>query len=530
MLGLELVVVLGLALLVSGVLARRMKVAAPVPQLAIGILLGFVPMLRGVQVPPEIILLVFLPPLLYWESLTTSLRGIRNNLRIIVLMATLLVVATAGVVAVAAHALGLPWGPAWALGAAVAPTDATAVGVLARALPRRSLIVMRAESLVNDGTALVIYGLAVGITVGGESLSALHVGWLLVLAYGGGALAGVIVAWLGLWVRRRLHDPLLENVSVVIIPFAAYLLAETAHASGVLAVVVAGLIISQAGPRIGHAGTRQQTTAFWSLATYLINGSLFVLIGLEVQSSIRGLTSVGITKGLIGVGVVALAVVAARFLWLFTTPYIIRALDRRPQQRERRSTARTRVVNGVAGFRGAVSLAAALALPTTVQSGGAFPGRDVIIFVTTGVIVVTLVGQALLLPAVIRWARFPRDDSDEREERLADATASEEAIKALPDLASNLNVDREVVDRIEHEYERHVHVLHADGGEVDDEDETAARHDEQYTALRRAILGHKRETVIRLRDEGAIDDNVLLRIQSRLDAEEVRLQKRAVAD
>lgn len=530
MLGLELVVVLGLALLAAGVLARRFRVAPPVPQLALGILLGFVPALRGVSVPPEIVLLVFLPPLLYWESLTTSLRGIRNNLRVIVLMATLLVVLTAGVVAVAAHALGLPWGPAWALGAAIAPTDATAVGILGRALPRRSMIVMRAESLVNDGTALVIYGLAVGLTVGGEHLSVMHVGWLVVLAYGGGMLAGVIVALLGLWVRRRLNDPLLENVSVVVVPFAAYLLAEAAHASGVLAVVVAGLIISQAGPRVGHAGTRQQTNSFWNLATYLLNGALFVLIGLEVQSSIRGLTSVALTKGLIAVGVVSVVVVGVRFLWLFTTPYIIRALDRRPQQRARRSSARARVVNGVAGFRGAVSLAAALALPTTVDSGGAFPGRDEIIFITTGVIVVTLVGQALLLPMVIRWARFPHDDSDDREKRLADETASEEALKALPDLAANLEVDQEVVDRIQHEFERHVHVLHARGDQLDEEDADAARHDRQYTALSRATIDHKRATVIRLRDEGAIDDAVLRSIQSRLDAEEVRLQRRAVAD
>jgi CPA1 family monovalent cation:H+ antiporter len=188
------------------------------------------------------------------------------------------------------------------------------------------------------------------------------------------------------------------------------------------------------------------------------------------------------------------------------------------------------VVNAVAGFRGAVSLAAALALPMTIDSGAPFPGRDEIVFITTGVIVVTLVGQALLLPVVIRWARFPRDDSDEREQRLADETASEEALKALPDLATNLSVDQEVTDRILHETERHMHVLHANGEPLDDEDEAAARHDEQYTALRRALLAHKRATVIRLRDDGSIDDNVLLRMQSRLDAEEVRLQKRAPAE
>jgi Na+/H+ antiporter len=522
-LGLELVVILGLALLGAGLLARRLHVAPPVPQLALGILIGFVPALRGVQLPPEIVLLLFLPALLYWESLSTSLHMIRSNLRIVVLMATVLVLATAAAAAVAGHGFGLPWGPAWVLGAAIAPTDATAVGVLARALPRRTMSVLKAESLVNDGTALVIYGLAIGITVGEERLTAPHVTWLVVVAYGGGTLAGVIVAYAGMWIRRRLTDPLLENVAVVVIPFAAYLLAESMEASGVFAVVICGLIISQAGPRVGHAATRQQATAFWTLATYLLNGALFVLIGIQVQSSVRGLTSATLTQGLLAVGVVSAAVVGARLLWLFTTPYIIRTLDRRPLQRARRVGARPRLVNGVAGFRGAVSLAAALAVPHTVSSGAPFPGRDRIIFIVTGVIVVTLVGQALLLPVVIRWARLPPDDADRQERRLADRTATQEALAALPRLAAHLRVDPEVRDRVQQEFEQRIHVLHADEGDGDDDDEGAARHDQQYTALRRAAIAHKRATVLRLRDEGRIDDGVMRRVQNRLDFEEMRL-------
>ena len=305
-----------------------------------------------------------------------------------------------------AHYLGLGWGPAWVLGAAVAPTDATAVGVLARALPRRTLTVLRAESLVNDGTALVIYALAVGVTVGDEHLSLPHVGWLFVLAYGGGAVAGMVTAWLAVRVRRHLHDPLQENVAVMLTPFTAFLLAEAIHASGVLAVVVSGLLMSQAAPGSG-AAARQQTEAFWSLSVYLLNGSLFVLVGLELQAAVRGLGSGALARGLIAVGAVSAAVIGVRFVWLFTTPYLIRVLDRRPQQRLRRVGPRARVVSGVAGFRGAVSLAAALAVPRTVSSGAPFPDRDLIIFVTAGVIVVTLVLQALLLPVVVRWARLP---------------------------------------------------------------------------------------------------------------------------
>ncbi|MET0695344.1 MAG: cation:proton antiporter, partial [Propionibacteriaceae bacterium] len=183
---LQLIVTLGAVIVVCGLASRRLGVANPVLLLVAGILLGFAPSLRAVHLPPELMLLVFLPALLYWESLTTSLREIRANLRGVVLTSTLLVVATAAAVAATAHALGLAWGPAWVLGAAVAPTDATAVAALARMLPRRNVTMLRAESLINDGTALVVYGVAVGVTVGEQTLSVGHVSWLLVLAYGGG--------------------------------------------------------------------------------------------------------------------------------------------------------------------------------------------------------------------------------------------------------------------------------------------------------------------------------------------------------
>jgi Na+/H+ antiporter len=528
LLGLELVVVMGAALLVCGVLARRFGVAPPVLLLACGALLGFAPALRRVYLPPEVVLLLFLPALLYWESLTTSLREIRSNLRVIVLLSTALVIGTAGAVAATAHGLGLPWGPAWVLGAAVAPTDATAVGILARVLPRRDVTVLRAESLVNDGTALVIYALAVGITVGENHLSAPHVLWLCVLAYGGGAVAGVVTAWLAVQARRWLDDPLQENVVTVLTPFTAFLFAQAVHGSGVLAVVVAGLIISQAGPRVIHADTRQLTEAFWTLSTYLLNGSLFVLVGLELQSAVRGLASAALARGLVAVAAVSAAVIGARFAWLFTTPYLIRLLDRRPQQRLRRVGARARVVSGIAGFRGAVSLAAALAVPETVTSGAPFPDRDTIIFVTSGVIVVTLVVQGLLLPVVVRWARLPHDGSVEQERHLAETLATEEAIAAIPQLAAGLGTDSDVVGRLRREYEKHLRVLHA--GDDGADDEPALRSEQQYAALRLAVIARKRATVVRLRDERRIDDTVLRQVQDRLDIEEVRLARREVDD
>jgi CPA1 family monovalent cation:H+ antiporter len=518
-----------MTVLICSAVSLRSRITPPVLLLGCGALLGFVPTLRTVTLPPEAVLLLFLPALLYWESLTTSLREIRSNLRVIVLASTALVIVTAGIVAVVAHRLGLPWGPAWVLGAAVAPTDATAVGVLARNLPRRIVTVLRAESLVNDGTALVIYGLAVGVTVGEEHLGVGHVGWLFLLAYVGGALAGCAVAWLTLQARRFLDDPVHENVVSVLTPFVAFLVAELIHASGVLAVVVCGLILSQTGPRIVRADTRQQAQAFWGLSTFLLNGSLFVLVGLQLQSSVRDLTSFDLTRALGAVGLISAAVIGTRFAWTFTVTYLIRAIDRRPQQRSRRVGARTRVVNASAGFRGAVSMAAALAVPETIGDGGPFPDRDIIIFVTSGVIVVTLVLQGLLLPLVIRWARLPYDSSVEEERLMAEITATSEALEVIPGVAADLGIDEAVVSRTLAEYDTHLRILRArqDGTEPEEEI-NHTEHD--YATLRLELLSRKRASVIRLRDERQIDDTVLRQIQARLDIEELRLTRRDTVD
>jgi CPA1 family monovalent cation:H+ antiporter len=534
MVGLEIVVILGLVIVACGLLSRRSGIAQPVLLLLAGILLGFLPALRELHLPPEIMLLVFLPALLYWESLTTSLREIRANLRGIVLTGTLLVVVTAGAVAAASHALGLAWGPAWVLGAAVAPTDATAVGALARILPRHSVTILRAESLVNDGTALVLYGLAVGTTVGQETLTAARLTWLFVLAYAGGIMVGALVAWAGALLRGRIEDPMLNSTVMLVIPFTAFLLAELIQSSGVLAVVVCGLAMSQIGPRIGAANVRRQNIAFWTLATFLLNAALFVLIGIEAQSAVTNLVSADLVTAVVGVAVVCAVLVAVRLTFLVVAAYTIRLVDRRPQQRLRRVSNRARVVSTLAGFRGAVSLAAALAVPTTLGSGAPFPQRDLIVFITAGVVATTLVVQGLLLPAAARWARLPNDDRVLHERELAERTATQEALNALPHVAARLGTDNEVMDRLRGEYEEHLRVLRARSSNPDiDVDETGdltIRLDEQYTELRLAVLARKRATVLRLRDERHIDDTVLRQVQARLDLEEMRLTSGDLAE
>ncbi|MCO8277939.1 Na+/H+ antiporter [Actinoplanes sp. TRM 88003] len=516
MLSLLLAVAVGVAVLISTSLARRFRIAPPALLLLAGVLLGFLPALRAAHLPPEAVLLLFLPVLLYWESFTSSLREIRANLRVIVLLSTVLVAATAAVAAVAAHTLGLPWGPAWVLGAAVAPTDATAVGVLGRALPRRLATTLRAESLVNDGTALVIYALAVGVTMGDDEVGLANVSGLFVLAYLGGMAIGAVVAWVAVQVRRRVTDPFQHSILALATPLVAYLVAEAVEASGVLAVVVSGLWVSRASPRLFSAETRQYVGTVMGFLTALANAALFVLVGLEVQSAVRELSTFDLTKALLAVAAVSAAVIGVRFAWMFTSPYVIRLIDRRPVQRTRRIGAKPRTVVAAAGFRGAVSLAAALAVPHSL------PDRDVIVFVTAGVIAVTLLVQAPLMPRIVRWAGVTDDGSAEQERRRAEITAVEEAIAALPDLAGRTGASAVHADQLREQFQQRLDLLRGDGSGA----QGVARDRE----VRLAALAHKRATVIRLRDEGTIDDEVLQQILEGLDFEEVQLRHHTFGD
>lgn len=284
--------------------------------------------------------------------------------------------------------------------------------------------------------------------------------------------------------------------------------------------MICGLAMSQIGPRIAGADTRTQMSAFWGLATYLLNGALFVLVGIELQVSVRGLDGGRIVVGLIGIVVVAAALVVVRFAFFFGTGVVLRAIERRPEQRAALMTGRARLVSATAGFRGAVSLAAALSVPMTVAAGGRFPDRDLVVFITAGVIAATVVLQGLALPLVLRLAQLPPDDDVERELLEAETTATQEALASLEELAQGVSAGPGAVERSRAELETQLRGL--EQGEDEDLDEEQ-REAADAAALRLALVQHKREVLLRLRDERRIDDIVLRRIQRRLDSEELRL-------
>jgi CPA1 family monovalent cation:H+ antiporter len=313
---------------------------------------------------------------------------------------------------------------------------------------------------------------------------------------------------------------MLENIAVLVTPFTAFLLADSVRASGVLAVVVCGLLMSQLSPRVTGAAARQQTTAFWSLATTVLSSALFVLVGLQAQTAVRDLTSASAGRAVGYVLAVTGVVIGTRWVWLYTTPYLIRMIDRRPAQRLRRVGARQRTVSAVAGFRGAISLAAALAVPHTLHSGAPFPDRDLIVVITCGVIVLTLL-QALLLPGVVRFAELPVDTSVDEERHFAEVTTTDAAWDALDDTAAELGTNERVVERVRHELDKRRKLLAANGVS----DDPIVVHDDQYTALHLALIARKRVTLLELRDAQRIDDIVLRQVQARLDSEELRLSR-----
>ncbi|MFB7842326.1 Na+/H+ antiporter [Microbacterium sp. NPDC056052] len=494
--------------------APRLHLPGPLLQLILGLLVGLIPAVQSIHLPSDAVLVLFLPALLFWEALMTPLREVRRDLRVILLLSTLLVVATTFGTAGIGVALGWGWLPALVLGAALAPTDATAVGALARALPHRNIVQLRTESLINDGTALVIFTIVIGLAGSGTHYSGAEVTWLVALAYGGGGIVGLLAGFLGTAVLRRLSDPLLHNAALVLVPFAAFLAAEQIHASGVIAVVAAGLYLSRTGPRSGTPQSRQQRDGFWILATTTLNGALFVLIGIEAQSAIRSVSPQSIPLLLALCVLIWIAILLIRFVFQMFTTWTIRLVDRSPAQRSKRMTHRARVVSTVAGFRGAISLAVALAVPAGMA------GRAEIVFVATGVVILTILAQGLLLPVAIRWARFEPDSMVSAEFTRAHRTALLSAIHATPALAQGIDAPDHVRDRIMNEYRERLERI---DGSPDPDRSTRRDLDRDYAALSLALVDHTRDIVIRLRNHGTISDVTLHRLQSRLDRDALHL-------
>jgi monovalent cation/hydrogen antiporter len=515
-------VLISLLVAVAGLAAAARAVDIPYPIVLVvgGLGLGFVPGLPEVELEPELVLVIFLPPLLYSSAFFANLHDLRRDVRSISMLAIGLVLATMCTVALVAHALigGLPWAAAFALGAIVAPTDPVAATTVARrlAVPRRVVSIIEGESLVNDGTALVAYRVAVAAAVGG-GFSLLDAGVEFVLGAIAGVLIGLAVGWVIAEIRRRIDDVPIEITISLLSGYAGYLPAEAIHASGVLAAVTVGIVLGWRAPRISTARMRLQGYAVWDTLVFLLNALLFVLIGLQLPLILDGLSGEP-TLTLIGhAAAVSLAVILTRVAWMSTMPYVIRALDRRPQQRARRTGWRIRMIGAWSGMRGSVSLAAALALPAD------FPRREEVLFLTFTVIFTTLVLQGLTLPALIRRLDVRDDGAEEREELAGRRAAVDAALAAIDDLAGRDWTRDDTAERMRGMYEYRRSRLAARAGETDDGDGYEHR-SRKYQKMVRAVLDSQRAEIVRMRNAGEISNEVMHRLERELDLEDERLE------
>lgn len=516
-------------LLVAGaamlVLVPKLRVPYPILLVLGGLALGFAPGLPEIHLPPDLVLVGVLPPLLYGAAFFTSLRDLRANVRPVGLLSVGLVLLTMIVVAIVAHELiGLPWPAAFVLGAVVSPTDPIAATAIMHRLgaPRRIVHIVEGESLVNDGTALVAYRFAVVAAVSG-TFSLWDAGGSFVLNVAGGVAVGLAVGWVVRRVRRRLDFPAAEVTISLLTGYFAYLPAELLGVSAVIAAVTVGIYMGWHTPELTTAEVRLMGDSAWEIVTFALNALLFMLIGLQLPGILDELGDYSTADLLVWAIAVWLTVLLARALWVYPAAWLPRRLFRRIREHDPMPPKTWLALISWAGMRGGVSLAAALAIPLTTDAGEPFPGRNLILFLTFGVIFGTLVVQGLTLPAVIRLLRLEDDGVEaERELALARIRASEAALARLEELIEEDWVREDTAERIRGSYgfRQSRFAAWLDGGD----DGSIEARSQDFQRLRRELLAAERAAVHALRREGAVSDEVARRVERDLDLEDARLE------
>ena len=506
--------------------ANWLKVPYPIPLVIGGLALGLIPGMPEVHLEPDLVLLVFLPPLLYSAAFFSDLRTLRADARVITLNAVGLVLATAASVAVVAHeVVGLSWEASFVLGAILSPTDPVAATSVMRRVgaPRRLVNIVEGESLVNDATALLAFKIAVAVTVG-ESVSAGGEVLAFFWDVAAGVAIGFAVGWVIAEVRKRVSDVNTELTISLFSAYGAFIPADQLGVSGVLAAVTCGLLLGYRAPEIASLESRMQGYAMWSILTFLLNAALFILIGLQLPAIVDGLSGTPAGEVVGYAAVVCAAVIGIRFVWGFVTTALIRAIDRRPSQRARRASWQIRVVGGWAGMRGAVTLAAALAVPLETNAGDPFPGRDLIQFIAFAVILVTVVGQGLSLPWLIRRLGVVEDGSEEENEELkARMVIARAALDRVDQLAEEDWTRDGTVDRVRQLYEFRRRRFKIRAGKIEDED-GVEEGSLAYQRMMHEIFAAQRRELVRLRNTREISAEVMRRVEREIDLEESRLE------
>lgn len=513
------------AVAVLSLLAQRINLPYPTVMVLGGLGVSLIPHLPPVPLNPDYVFLLFLPPLLYGAAWEMPWRDFRADLRPILMLAVGFVVFTTFAVAWVIRAVvpDFPWPVAIAFGAIVSPPDAVAATAILGRLgtPHRLRVILEGESLVNDASGLTLFTLAVGMAYAGW-FSVGHAAWAAAEMVGGGIVVGLILGWIATWVHSKLDDPMAETVITLLSPYAAFLPAEAIHASGVLATVVMGLYVSRKAPRLFSPGLRVRARAVWDTVTFMLNGLVFVLIGLQLRFVLAH------TRGhawprLLGLTVLVVAVlVAARMAWVFVAGSVRRWLAFSEDARQRVAPWRQWFLVAYTGMRGVVSLAAALSIPVALASGEPFPHRGLIIILTFAVILVTLVAESLTLPWLIRRLKLTAGDRlpcEERDARQQIVQAALDRLDAIERAGAD-NVPPGELEIVRGFYQRRAENL----AQSDPHDCRPA--EAAGLALRRELMNIERQKLLELYDQDAINDQVLSRIETDLDLEQLRWGER----
>jgi len=508
------------------VAARRLKVAPSIVLVVAGVGVALIPGLPAVSLAPELVLLVILPPLIYSAGVSMSWREFRFNLRPISLLAFGCVLFTTCAIAAAAHyLLHFAWPVGFVLGAIVAPPDTVAPLAIARriGLPRRLVVVLEGEGLANDATALILYRFAVAVTATGVFSPGQAAGTFALIVVGE-ILWGIAVGWASLKLRQWAHDPRVEITLSLMTPYVAFWAPEHLGGSGVLATVACGLWVSWNGPRLISSATRLQGIFFWDLIVYLIEGFVFLLTGLQARALLDNSHAFQLSEIVIAIAVTTAIAIAARFIWVFPATYLPRCLIPHIATRDPAPAWQFPFFLSFTGVRGVVSLAAALAIPYVTASGAAFPHREMILFVTFGVIIVTLVGQGAVLPAVARWLGLTGlGDQERRHEIKAELAGRQAALKKvidrLEDLVTDRKIPEDVITLLRTRNESRQQILPSDRDDALDRLRLSAE-------IKKDLIDAEREFIYQLLRDGKITDEARRRIEYELDLEEASVANR----
>lgn len=503
-------------------LTDKIKIPYPVLLVVTGMAIGFIPHLPLIELDPETVFLLFLPPVLYAAAWNTSWFEFKAAGRPISLLAIGCVLFTTVLIAVVAHHFipGFGWAESFVLGAIISPPDAVAASAATKGLsiPKRIVTILEGESLVNDATGLIAYRYAIGVVAGGGFifwLAAVNFFYVAV----GGVLIGVAIGYIFYWIHRITPDNATTDTTFTLVaPYTAYLVAEYFHTSGVLSVVMCGLLLSWTSSEVFNHQTRIQANAVWDTLIFLLNGIIFILIGLQLPVILENTKDTSFLT-MVGYGaIVSLAAILIRIIWVFPATYLPRWLSKRIRTTEPRPSKGGVAIVAWSGMRGVVSLAAALALPLTINGSTPFPNRDMIVFLTFSVIFSTLVIQGLTLPALVRWfdIRETGDNGLEQSVRLQIAYAAIEHIEEN----YSLSLTEEVLSQVKKKYEMRIQRMQKDP----DQNKLSEEQIREFLRAQHEILSHERSMIIHMRNKGKIGDEVLHRIEYELDLEETRLR------